>query len=177
MNKMTLLTTAMVLSLSACASIVNGSEQDVRISPSGVNASGECKIQDVTGRMYYTPLPGSVLLARGDGPLNVTCTVENGSGQRKVEEELEPWLIGDVLLLSPLGLFIDFVNGAYQTYPDNISVPITLANEQPDMSLRTPVIEEERVQPEPAATAPQSGQRDSNDPFATQMAPKPYEAR
>lgn len=177
MNKMMLLTTAMILSLSACASIVNGSEQDVQINPSGVNASGECKIQDVTGRMYYTPLPGSVLLARGDGPLNVTCTVENGSGQRKVEEEFEPWLIGDVLLLSPLGLFIDLVNGAYQTYPDNISVPITLASEQSDMPLQAPaVIGEERVQPAPISPL-NSGVRDTNDPFATQMAPTPYEAK
>ena len=69
-------------------------------------------------------MPGNVTVNRGDGPLKVTCTVNGQNGAKTVEETVDPWFAGNILLGGLIGITIDSYNGAYQHYPDEINISI-----------------------------------------------------
>lgn len=119
------------ISLSACASIVQGSHQRVNLG-SNMQSTGQCTLVDAKGHTYTTSVPGSVDVSRGDGPLKVNCTVQSAEGQKVVEETLEPWTLGNVLLGGVIGLGVDSYTGAYQKYPDDITISFVNVQQNSD---------------------------------------------
>ncbi len=118
----------MILALSACATVIEGKKQKLNVG-TNIPSQGSCALTDKKGMTYNTVTPGVVEVNRGDGPLQVSCNVDGGVGQKVVNEDLELWTLGNLLmpLIWPLTFAYDGYTGAYQTYPDDISVNIVNA--------------------------------------------------
>lgn len=110
------------LGLNACATIVQGQDQQVNVATSP-SKQARCELTDNVGQKYYVTTPGSVTVNRGDGPLKVRCQVPGMAGEQIVQETIEPWVIGNIPL-AVIGIAVDAATGSYQKYPDNVTVSI-----------------------------------------------------
>lgn len=111
------------LVLTGCATVISGTKQHVNVA-TNLTEPTECKLRDSAGANYSLAVPGRLTVKRGNGPLDVVCNNANGlQGQKTVDENLEPWFFGTLLLFWP-GLIVDTLTGAYQRYPDEINVNI-----------------------------------------------------
>lgn len=120
-NMMLLAGTAVLTS--ACATIVEGRHQIVTVeTPLAEGAA--CELKDNVEHVWkINGTPGSVEVTRGDGPMLVTCTKEGYEKESiAVDETIEAMAVGNVLLGGGVGIVIDAVSGAGQTYPDKITV-------------------------------------------------------
>ena len=123
MFKKLVMSAAILLTTSACATIIAGTDQTIQVS-TNPSAMAQCSLKD--SKMSYTvTTPGSVNVKRGDGPLNLNCKSAKMSGETIVSEELEPWFLGNILGGGLIGGGIDAASGAYQKYPQSIIVPMT----------------------------------------------------
>jgi hypothetical protein len=111
------------LALGACASIIEGRTQNVQVNTNPA-LQADCIFKDKKGQEYRARVPGAVTVNRGDGPLLVQCYVQGGKGDSIVEETLEPWALGNVLLGGVIGIAVDGYTGAYQKYPDQVTITL-----------------------------------------------------
>jgi hypothetical protein len=112
----------MILVLAGCATVISGTKQNVNVSTNMAERS-ECVLRDAAGASYSIAAPGRVQVKRGNGPIDVVCNTNGVQGQKTVDENLEPWFFGTILLLWPT-IPVDLLTGAYQRYPDDINVNI-----------------------------------------------------
>lgn len=124
MFKKTLSLLACTAILSSCSTIINGSMQPVNVA-SNPAVKAECTLKDNKGVIYNVTTPGSVMVKRGDGPIDVVCEYKSKEGTKVVRETIEPWFFGNLILGGPIGLIIDAVSGSYQKYPDDIMITLT----------------------------------------------------
>jgi hypothetical protein len=115
--------TLILLTSSACATIVDGTSQQVNVNTSP-STRAECTLRD-TKTTYRVKAPGSVHLHKGDGPLDVHCRSESMSGKLHVQENMDGWFVGNIIAGGIIGGAVDAASGAYQQYPDTITVPMT----------------------------------------------------
>lgn len=110
--------------LTGCASIVEGSGQNIRVKTNPMTAS-TCQVENERGRISAAT-PTSVTVKRSMSDLKVSCSdpSSGAQGQQLVKSDLENWWWGNIALLSPLGVFIDGVSGAMWEYPKDIIVPL-----------------------------------------------------
>jgi hypothetical protein len=116
-----------VLSLSACATIMTGTSQNVTLK--AVDASNNqilsgvsCSITDSKANIYTVPgNPGSVLIHKGQGPLQFTCK-KSGYTQKNVAvgENFNAVTLVNVLFWP--GFIVDAATGTLQRYPSAIVV-------------------------------------------------------
>jgi hypothetical protein len=113
-----------LLALTGCASIVEGSGQNVWVKtetkqPSTCTVSNSRDSSTISG-------PTQVTVKRSKTDLNVRCvdSATGVQGDKVVASGLENWWWGNIALLSPLGVFIDGVSGAMWEYPKDIVVPL-----------------------------------------------------
>jgi len=113
---------AAAVSLSACASIVKGSNQEIAFDTGAVEGA-TC---NVTGGSKFSVnetvvTPGELKIPRSKKALDVSCSKPgHGTGTKSVRGQVEPWVFGNVLLASGLwiGAGIDIATGAVHKYPD-----------------------------------------------------------
>ena len=123
MIKKLIMSAAILLTTSACATIIEGTDQNIQIS-TNPSTTAQCSLKD-SEMSYKMTAPGSVNVNRGDGPLNISCRSNGGSGKLNIDETLEPWFLGNALLGGLIGMGIDASTGAYQQYPQSIIVPMS----------------------------------------------------
>ncbi|MCP5368069.1 MAG: hypothetical protein H6907_21100 [Hyphomicrobiales bacterium] len=109
--------------LSGCSAITTGLEQAVFID-TPMMTGAVCDLADSRGRKWRLgATPGSVVVRKGDGPMNVVC---NKEGYRQavvtVEEGLVAATFGNILIGGGVGFLIDAASGAAQKYPNNVTV-------------------------------------------------------
>ena len=121
---------AAILMLSACASVTKGTEQVVQVETPGV-AGASCKLKDTKFREWTVEsTPGSALVQKGDGPMDVVCKKTGyHPGTLIVPESFEAMTIGNVLIGGVVGIAIDAASGAAQKYPDLIKVQMNPLSE------------------------------------------------
>lgn len=121
---MTLLATSSVLALSACATIIEGSDDKISIATSPPS-NATCTLTSKRGTYYsYAGAQASVQKSRSD--LNISCADATGaSGQSTVVSDVEPWAFGNILLGGLIGAAVDWSTGAAYDYPDATTVPLT----------------------------------------------------
>jgi len=109
--------------LNACASIVNGSSQDIELytTPS-VNAS--CSLDNERGEWTLAQTPGTVTVKRSSSPLNIQCENDEYHGSLINKAEAESWTAGNILLGGGIGAGIDAGTGAMFSYDNEIIVPL-----------------------------------------------------
>jgi hypothetical protein len=93
------------LSLTGCASLMNGTRQDVAVDSSPANA--ECRISD----QQTIRTPAVVSLARAHRH-SITCRLPGYQPARAaLGLRASAWLWGDIVCLGPIGLLIDAASG------------------------------------------------------------------
>lgn len=113
----------MLFSVSGCASIVSGTTQNVNIATMPADEKSNCTLHDEKST-YQAITPTLVTVKKGDGPLKVSCESPSQKGETTIPETLDPWYLGNILLGGVIGLVVDGANGAYQKYPEQITVPM-----------------------------------------------------
>lgn len=113
--------TCAVLFLSGCATIVSGSQQSIFIETPHVNGA-ECKLTDSkNGSWRLDSTPGSVFVAKGNGPMNIVCSKKGYETTiLQVEEGFAGATMGNIILGGGIGILVDAASGAAQKYPDNV---------------------------------------------------------
>lgn len=116
-------TTAIITILSACSTIVSGTQQSMFIETPQVMGA-ECKLNDSKGGAWYlNNTPGSVTVTKGNGPMNITCSKEGYKTTTvSAEETLAGATFGNVILGGGIGVLVDAASGAAQIYPDKVVV-------------------------------------------------------
>jgi hypothetical protein len=112
-----------LISISACATIVSGTQQAVFVDTPHVEGAN-CQLTDSKkGSWYLASTPGSATVSKGDGPLNVTCKKNSyKTTTASVDEEVAGATLGNVILGGGVGIFVDAASGAAQKYPDKVTV-------------------------------------------------------
>ena len=125
---------ALGLSMSACSTITTGTTQDFGVNtPEADGAS--CELKDSKGAMWTIPsTPGTVVVSKGDGPMQVTCKKDGyKEASITVNEGFAGMTLGNVILGGGIGVIVDAASGAAQEYPDEVYVwlePVKWASEE-----------------------------------------------
>ncbi|EMN1927610.1 hypothetical protein RVV18_001997 [Burkholderia ambifaria] len=119
-----------LLSLSGCASIIDGSTQVVSVetrSAAEAVTSASCKLTNDKGTWFVTT-PGSVSLHRSMGDLNIKCDKEGREpGISTVASSARGMVAGNLLFGGIVGTAIDMGTGAAYDYPTLITVSMGAA--------------------------------------------------
>ncbi|MCA8939885.1 MAG: PEGA domain-containing protein [Planctomycetes bacterium] len=103
-----LLLVVMALSLSSCATIIDGTSSDVRITsePSGATV--------LVDGIEKGKTPATVKMSKSDS--NVVTLKLNGydDSMMKVERKFAGWTVGNLVLGGLIGIIVDVVTGAVQ---------------------------------------------------------------
>lgn len=116
---------ASILSVSACASIVDGSQQSVSVTTiargAGV-AGASCELNNDKGT-WYVNTPGSVTVHRSYDALNVKCEKPGmAPGIAAVESHTKGMAFGNIIAGGIIGGAVDMSTGAAYDYPNPIVV-------------------------------------------------------
>lgn len=119
-----LVTSTTLLTLSACASIVEGSTDRVSIL-TNPPSSASCTLSNSRGS-YSTLGSGTASVKKSKSDLNVTCLdpQTGAKGQSTVVSDVEAWAFGNILIGGLIGLGVDWGTGAAYDYPDSATVPM-----------------------------------------------------
>jgi hypothetical protein len=129
-----LLRCAMILGLSlmsACASIVSGTDSTTYIETKPVDARCRLHGQDFT-REVNTPT--SVPLPAKASPITVECSAEGYQrSMQQLESSMDGWVFGNIIFGGIIGGVIDVARGAGKKYPPQFQVmldPASFKSEQ-----------------------------------------------
>lgn len=115
-----LATTALLASLTGCASIVSGTNQVVSVetlSPAGKLDGATCKLQNDKG-VYYVTTPGTVTVHRAYGDMNVSCDKAGvATGVATFKSSTKGMMAGNLLFGGVIGAGVDAASGAAYDYP------------------------------------------------------------
>lgn len=113
-----------MLSLTGCASIVDGEHQTVSVTtPPGQHAS--CTLSNPKGKWYVSNTPGSVSIHESGEPLTISCH-ETGyqPDTIAVNPDMRGMFAGNLLFGGIIGGAVDLIDGAAFDYPNQIKVPL-----------------------------------------------------
>jgi hypothetical protein len=113
-----LLSVVILITVFSCASIVNGTKQDVRINsdPTGAQVS-------INGVKYTTP---AVIKLKRGSKHSLTFTKEGYEPVTlKIDKKFNSWVFGNLIFGGVIGLIVDFSNGAaYKLSPDQVNAKL-----------------------------------------------------
>jgi hypothetical protein len=114
-----LIAITLLLSLTACATITGGSEQEISITTTPAGAS--CLLTNGQESWTLAQTPGNVSLPRAFQPITVTCTL---AGYAPITTQLEPKTRGRAygnILLGGVPAVVDSGTGAgYEYAPEDV---------------------------------------------------------
>jgi hypothetical protein len=116
---------ALLACLSGCASIVEGSSQDINVS-TNPPAKVSCDAQNGRGNWVANSVPGTLNVKRSRTDLTVHCKGNGYDGQYTHSSDFESWTAGNLFFGGIIGLAVDAGTGALFSYDDAIIVPVTL---------------------------------------------------
>lgn len=110
------------LSLSGCATIVKGTDQDVIVNTDPQGAHCELT-RDGTQLAIIDPTPGTINVEKSSNDIHITCDMEGYETARfMLESEVQAMTAGNVLFGGVIGLGVDAASGAMNKYDSNVTV-------------------------------------------------------
>ncbi|MDQ2994950.1 MAG: hypothetical protein M3R00_08435 [Pseudomonadota bacterium] len=113
--------------MAGCATVMTGTSQPVHVQAIDANtqqilSGARCVVVDGEGNtLPMQSNPGSVLVTKGKGTLNVRCTKPGyRQSQIGVGQSFNAWTVVNVLFWP--GLIVDAATGAMQKYPSHVTV-------------------------------------------------------
>lgn len=109
--------------LGACSTITTGTTQNVTVETPHA-AGAKCSLTDSKGATWRVDeTPQSVMVTKGDGPMNVKCEKSGFKSEKiVVQEGFAGATLGNIILGGGVGIIVDAASGAAQKYPEKISV-------------------------------------------------------
>lgn len=141
--------TASLISLTACASIIEGSTQEI-IVDTNPSASVACTLTNERGQWSVGATPSTVKVKRSKSNLDIFCDSPQYVGQVSNVSDGESWAMGNVLLGGVIGAGVDAGTGALFSYDDHIIVPLRSKTASNTMPAATPDPEQYMGQPQEA---------------------------
>lgn len=130
---------AVLLLSGACASVIEGSRDPVKVVASPASDPA-CVLRNARGA-WNTRAADSVQVRRSRSDLSVSCIdpVQGTSGDATLASGIEPWAFGNILLGGIVGLVVDWSTGAAYTYPPQVTVAMRGASVPASSAPLTPV--------------------------------------
>jgi hypothetical protein len=184
MNHVTaLLASLSLITLSACATIIEGSDDQIAVSTNPAsNATCTLTNQRAT---YHASASSAASVKKSRSDMRVVCAdpYSGARGESVVVSEVEPWAFGNILLGGIIGLGVDWSTGAAYDYPASTTVPlyaggaasqqpVSYPNAQPSTSA-TPYYTQPGVTPLYPQAAPAAPAVQYYAPAAPQSQPQP----
>ncbi len=121
-----------VTMLSACATLVNGSSQNVTVST--IPPAASCTLDRVGARVgAISSTPGSVRLDKSKNDLSVTCSKDGFQTATVVKApSFSGATFGNIIAGGVIGVVVDAASGANYSYPDDIRLDMA-ANPLPSL--------------------------------------------
>ena len=112
-----------LLLLTSCASIIQGSEQTVNIKTAS-GAKADCELAGSESTKTVS-LPAEIVVDRSYYPIKINCTGANGvQGSAEVLSDVSNWGYGGALLGTAIGAGVDTYTGASFEYPEEIIIEL-----------------------------------------------------
>lgn len=117
---------ALILLGAGCASITSGTTQNIAVD-TNPSRPAECTAHNEKGS-WIVKTPGSITVNKAGGALTVTCECPDGTkGTQVVAASASDAVYGNILAGGIIGVAVDRSTGAAFRYPDNVVVPLTMA--------------------------------------------------
>lgn len=125
--KRLLVTLAVVPALAGCASIVEGTDQQVTVNTSPEGAKCELTREgDVLG--IANPTPQTLTLSKSKNDVTIVCEKAGYNDATAIlDSEFESMTLGNLLIGGVIGVGVDAATGALNEYDSQITVPLTPA--------------------------------------------------
>jgi hypothetical protein len=129
---------AVAASLSACASITQGTTQSIAISTPPVTGA-QCALNSSQGNWVVTS-PGIATVKKSRSDIEVRCNKEGYQDAAAViPSDFEGWTVGNVIFGGIIGLGVDAATGAMNEYPNTFQVPMVPAGQQAPQAPGQPI--------------------------------------
>lgn len=119
-----------VLSTSACSTIVNGSNQSIAFNTGDVEGAN-CELtggSEFAVRENFTT-PAAIQVPRSKKALQMECTKAGyKDAKRSINSKVEATMGGNLLIGGVVGGAVDAATGAMYKYPETVSLPMEKAN-------------------------------------------------
>ncbi len=161
------------LSLSACATIIEGSDDQVMIQTTPPS-SATCNLTSKRGT-YSGYAGNSIAVKKSRSDLNVICADPRtgARGEGTIVSDVEPWAFGNILIGGIIGLAVDWSSGAAYNYPGGTTIPLGM----PGAYAPQPAAMPYSAAPQPSMAAPVVGTPYPQPQVAPQtIAPQPANA-
>ena len=119
-----LLLSVFALSTGACATIVDGTSQEITVSTVPTGAACDLKREGAT--LAAIPvIPGTITVSKSQNSITVTCTKEEHLDASEIlSATFGGTTIGNILLGGVIGVLIDASSGANNKYPSSVSLAL-----------------------------------------------------
>lgn len=115
---------AMFSLLTGCASIVNGTQQNVQVVTPPVTGAS-CLLSNSKGQWTLPSTPGVVTVHRAYGDLAVSCHKGGyAPANQTVKSKTKAMAFGNLVFGGAIGGGVDAGDGAAYDYPETITVPM-----------------------------------------------------
>lgn len=118
-----IITILAAMTLSGCASIVNGQNQSVSIN-TFPETGATCQATNDDGTWFVPATPASVMVNRSGSDLTILCNKGKLSGTAVAASHTKAMAFGNIIFGGIIGAAIDAGNGAAFDYPTLVNVKI-----------------------------------------------------
>lgn len=126
MRNTLLVLSCLLLSLSGCATVMEGGDQNINIQTLNCDdAVVTCMVSNDDTAATVRP-PGSVNVEKSNKPITVECANKDKSvtGRVLVDSGYETMGLGNILAGGIIGVGVDAATGAMWVYPSSVIVPL-----------------------------------------------------
>lgn len=116
-----------ILLTTGCATIVEGSGQNITVSTTGCDEYGNvsCHLINKDNNIVVS-VPGTAYVEKGKQALSVTCRTSDNktNGSTQIQSGYEAMNVGNILVGGIIGLAVDGMTGAMWHFPSSVNVPL-----------------------------------------------------
>lgn len=113
---------ACALSFAGCASVVEGTDQQISVSTPGANGA-HCNLSSPDGTYNISSTPGTVTVDKSKHDIAVLCQKTGyEDGNTTISSNFEGMTLGNILIGGVVGVGIDAASGAMNEYPKDVKV-------------------------------------------------------
>lgn len=112
-------------SLAACASVVDGTTQNITVKTDPAGASCELLRENLTVAVV-NPTPGTVNVSKDADDITIVCDKEDfQTAKTTITSKFTGATFGNIILGGGIGILVDAASGANNRYPENVDMLMT----------------------------------------------------
>ncbi len=119
--KKLLLVSFLTITLTGCATIIDGRKQDILVETSPVDGA-TCQLMNEHGQWTIPSTPGTVRVERASGDMAILCKAQEAKGMVTLQSRLKGLFFGNFLLGGVFGMIADVITGGAYDYAPAVLV-------------------------------------------------------